>query len=128
MSYGRNLIIALDQLLNAATGGKADETLSSRWGRTRHSNPIAGLASRILDKIDPDHAWDAIERKPGEETEEPHHMGGYEPNRKVEEAALGLALERDDVDDFAMGKAEVAAKRQRFREAARDKARGGVGK
>lgn len=37
--YLRNNLIALDQQLNALTGGWPDETLSSRCGRLGHRNP-----------------------------------------------------------------------------------------
>lgn len=33
MSYLKNVIIALDQLVNALTGGNPDETISSRIGK-----------------------------------------------------------------------------------------------
>lgn len=33
MSYGKNVLIALDQLINAIMGGWADETFSSRCWR-----------------------------------------------------------------------------------------------
>lgn len=125
------MLVAGDQFLNVALkpiglgSGHPDETLSAFWGRGG-GGPVARLIMRGLDKLDKDHGFDAIERKPGEETEEPHHMGGYETKRTIEDAALDLALQRADVDDYAMGQAESAAKRQRLREAARDKAQGDV--
>ena len=52
MDYLKNLLIAVDQLVNALIGGWADETLSSRAHRT---NPFL---ERLIDGIlffDPDH-------------------------------------------------------------------------
>jgi len=37
--YFRNVLIGIDQLANAATGGWPDETLSSRCGRLGHRYP-----------------------------------------------------------------------------------------
>lgn len=52
--YIRFVLIAIDQLLNAVTGGYADETLSSRiW---RHANAVPAkrrwvVACKLVDKI-----------------------------------------------------------------------------
>ena len=42
MSYGKNLLIAVDQLVNTLTGGWPDETLSSRARRA----PLAHACHR----------------------------------------------------------------------------------
>ena len=49
-----NILIALDQLVNAWAGGDPDETLSSRAAKRVHKRGWYWFA-RILDKIDPGH-------------------------------------------------------------------------
>jgi hypothetical protein len=128
VGYWYNLGVAFDQLANAAAKGKPDETLSGRWGRTRDRDKIADLASRALDHIDPDHAFDAIELHPRTGEAESHHMGDYEERRKAEEAALKLALSPESIsgelqlDDATMNLASMGALRQQLRELARDRA------
>jgi len=125
MGYRRNLAVAFDQFLNVLLwpfglgSGKPDETLSSAWGRG--VGPIAGLASRILNKIDADHAFDAIERFPGTTIDEPHHGVMYEAYRKVEEAAMRAALADEGLSEGMLAYAERGFKRQRFREEMRDR-------
>ncbi len=122
MSYWYNLGVAFDQLANAFRGGAPDETLSSRWGRTRDASKIADLASRALNRIDLDHAFDAIEVNPRTGAPEPHHLGDYEKRREREEACLLVALaSEEELDEETMALAEMAALRQRLREASRDK-------
>lgn len=48
--YFRNVLIGLDQLANAATGGWPDETLSSRCGRLIHRSPYKYWA-RVIDML-----------------------------------------------------------------------------
>ena len=56
MSYGKNLLIAVDQLINTLTGGWPDETLSSRAyrmavdGHPWLMRAIDGLAMLFGDK------------------------------------------------------------------------------
>ena len=56
MSYGKNLLIAVDQLVNTLTGGWPDETLSSRAyrmavdGHPWLRRAIDGLAMLFGDK------------------------------------------------------------------------------
>lgn len=124
MSYGRKVVIALDQLINALCGGWPDETLSSRAARLRYTNPIFRQLARFLDWIDTDHSFDALEYEPGTTKPEPHHQGDYFVRRAEEEAALKLALACDDpdaLDVVVMQLAETAAKRQRLREEMRDR-------
>lgn len=61
MGYLRRLFISLDQLANTVIGGMPDETISSRWGRTRKLNRVADLGCKILDKIDTDHCEMSVE-------------------------------------------------------------------
>lgn len=46
----KQVLVALDQALNALLGGWADETLSSRCWRLRHL-PAWGTARRVLDAV-----------------------------------------------------------------------------
>jgi hypothetical protein len=62
--YVWRVLVSLNQLLNAATGGEPDETLSSRWGRTRGRKRFARFACWLLDKLKPCHCATAIERGP----------------------------------------------------------------
>lgn len=56
-SYLRNVWLALDQLLNALTGGDPDETVSSRCGRRLLATDcrLCGALCRMLDVFWPDH-------------------------------------------------------------------------
>lgn len=60
MSYILNLLIAIDQLFNALTGGSCDETFSSRTYR-RSQSSIHWMALRnLIDWVfffDPDHCY-----------------------------------------------------------------------
>lgn len=47
MSRVREVLIAIDQLLNAIAGGYADETMSARCWRLRAQQPYAALRSAI---------------------------------------------------------------------------------
>jgi len=68
-----NILIGLDQFGNAILGGDPDETISSRLGKlkTRHGGtipwyrPLAKITDWGLDKIDPGHSVDAIEKDEG---------------------------------------------------------------
>jgi hypothetical protein len=73
--YLINLLIGIDQLGNALTGGDPDETISSRIGKIkRHHNgvvpwrrPLTKIIDFALDKIDPNHSIDAIEEDEGKD-------------------------------------------------------------
>lgn len=68
--YLWNLLIAIDQLLNAVLGGDPDETISSRMGRWRY---LGGWRARIakpvcwlLNAVDPGHCADSVELDGGQ--------------------------------------------------------------
>jgi len=70
-NYPMRVLIAIDQLGNALTGGSEDETISSRLGRLKRARGgtltwgdwwgIAKPLDAVLDWIDPGHSIDAIE-------------------------------------------------------------------
>jgi len=76
VKYARNILIALDQLLNTLAGGDADETISSVIGKMKRSNdgevprrhPIYKLTDWFLEKIDPGHSEDHIEEDEGKDS------------------------------------------------------------
>ncbi|RMG79945.1 MAG: hypothetical protein D6712_18870 [Chloroflexi bacterium] len=56
-----HIVIAFDQLGNAATGGSEDETISSRAGRAKkEGRKWAIILCRILDWLDPGHCERSI--------------------------------------------------------------------
>lgn len=69
--YLLGVLIGIDQLGNALAYGDPDETISSRIGRIkrRHGGQVprrylvARILDRVLDRIDPGHCIDAIERE-----------------------------------------------------------------
>lgn len=62
MWYCKNLLIAIDQLVNALLGGHADETLSSRAHRARLiGKPLAAEVIDWLFFFDKDHCREAFE-------------------------------------------------------------------
>jgi hypothetical protein len=60
--YARNVLVAIDQLLNALTGGDPDETVSSRLAK--RPGWIGRAACWLLDRVDPGHC--ARVREPDE--------------------------------------------------------------
>ena len=73
--YFRKQLIAIDQLLNAATGGYPDETISSRLGRAdAEGDGFADAACDILGAIEKDHCKKSIEFTTTGEPD-PHHLG-----------------------------------------------------
>ena len=65
MGYGKSVLIALDQLVNALCGGWPDETLSSRAWRW-HLTGVRSWPLRLLDSIarffgDKDHCRESYE-------------------------------------------------------------------
>lgn len=72
-TYTRNLLVALDQLLNVLFGGDPDETVSSRLGRVqrRHGGriptrrPVSKVLQKTLDTIDRGHCRKSIEHDEG---------------------------------------------------------------
>jgi len=66
--YVKNLLIALDQLINTVFGGDPDETISSRFGKRSRSNIIRQRIDRLFfweqnhtgNSIEPDEGKDAV--------------------------------------------------------------------
>ena len=50
MTYGKNLLIAVDQLINAVIGGYCDETLSSRAWRWAQ-NGVRAWPRSFIDRL-----------------------------------------------------------------------------
>ena len=75
MGWFMNVLIGIDQLGNAITGGDPDETISSRIGKIKRkhggtipwSRPLIKIIDRGLDSIDPNHSIDAIEEDEGKD-------------------------------------------------------------
>jgi hypothetical protein len=71
--YLLNVLISLDQLVNSVLLGDPDETISSRIGRIKvkwggvvpRSRPVVRIVDYVLDRIDPGHSINAIERDRG---------------------------------------------------------------
>lgn len=63
-----NILIAVDQLGNAIMFGDPDETISSRCAKHLEHDDGWGWLARFLDKIDPGHSRDSIERDEGEDS------------------------------------------------------------
>lgn len=64
--WGRNLLLAIDQLGNALIRGHPDETISSRAAKSaRRGKRWACVLCRMLDWIDPDHCERSIEADRG---------------------------------------------------------------
>jgi len=73
--WALNVLIGIDQLANALTGGDPDETISSRLGKIKSKHggeipwyrPLSRIVDWGLDKIDPGHSIDAIEPDEGKD-------------------------------------------------------------
>jgi hypothetical protein len=67
--YLWNILISIDQLLSAMTGGAPDETVSSRFGKAARDGSKFGVAGAwVLDKIfGKDHCKESIEELEGSE-------------------------------------------------------------
>lgn len=64
--YLYNILIGIDQLINAILGGDPDETLSSHIGkRAKKGCKVSIFLSKILDIVDKDHCEKAIEKDEG---------------------------------------------------------------
>jgi len=113
MSWKNEVIIGLDQLANALTGGTADETISSRTGR----DDLHKIAQRIMDHFEDDHAVRSVEYTPWG-TVDPHHMGEINTELMLEWDTLMQVLDsKQNVDVFTeetMLAANRAAKRLRL--------------
>lgn len=70
-----NILIGIDQLGNTILGGDPDETISSRLGKLKVKHrgkipwyrPLSKIVDWGLDKIDPGHSVDAIEKDEGKD-------------------------------------------------------------
>jgi len=63
--YMWNLLIAVDQAINAVLGGDPDETLSSRMGKQVERCKLCRWVCRLLGKVDRDHCIKSIEADRG---------------------------------------------------------------
>jgi len=65
--YFWNLLISIDQLCNTILGGYPDETMSSRMGKhlVKKDCRLCRFICSLLNKIDPNHCIDAIEKDEG---------------------------------------------------------------
>jgi len=63
--YFRNLLVAIDQLINSILFGDPDETLSSRLGKNRKNCFVCDFICKFLDKIDRRHCSKSIEKDEG---------------------------------------------------------------
>lgn len=62
-----NVLIALDQLVNAILFGDPDETMSSRMSKRRSTCLFCGWVCRLLDVLDPGHCARSIEPDEGKD-------------------------------------------------------------
>lgn len=66
-AYLFEVLIALDQLLNALLGGYADETISSRAEKARRRGRLWGcVLCRVLHVFDPGHCENSLEADEGQ--------------------------------------------------------------
>lgn len=94
--WALNVLIGIDQLGNALTGGDPDETISSRLGKMKFKHggeipwyrPMSRIVDWGLDKIDPGHSIDAIEPDEGKDAVVDNKM------------LVGLMLMRKALDNF----------------------------
>ena len=63
--YFLNLLIAIDQGLNALFAGDPDETLSSRCGKRVHNNRFCRWVCNLLHRVDKRHCERSIEADEG---------------------------------------------------------------
>jgi hypothetical protein len=61
VTYLKNLLISLDQLLNAVLLGNPDETLSSRMGKRVATCKFCAWFCKLLDRVDYRHCQESIE-------------------------------------------------------------------
>ena len=72
--YALNVLIGFDQWINTWFRGDPDETISSRIGKQKmiHGGnipfwryPFLNFIDKMLDRLDPNHSVDAIEKNEG---------------------------------------------------------------
>lgn len=63
--YAWNILVAIDQLANALFGGDPDETLSSRCGKRVSKCRLCRWLCQWLERIDPGHCQQSIEKDEG---------------------------------------------------------------
>jgi hypothetical protein len=62
-NYIFNILIALDELLNAICGGEPDETLTFRLAKDREQGSVVGcVLCKFLDIFEKDHCTKSVER------------------------------------------------------------------
>jgi hypothetical protein len=74
-SYGWNILIGVDQLLNAVLAGDPDETISGRIGKVKlhHGGripwrrPVLKITDWLLERIDKNHTIKSIEDDEGKD-------------------------------------------------------------
>lgn len=59
--YYLRVLLAIDRLANALLGGDDTETISSRSGRHVGDSDIASALAVLLDVVDDDHVFDALD-------------------------------------------------------------------
>lgn len=79
--YVFNVLIALDKLLNALTGGHPHEMLSSRLGKDRDRGCIIScVLCRFLNIFEADHCTKSIAR---DRARRPSHYNNVDKNNRV---------------------------------------------
>ncbi len=65
--YGKNVLVALDQLVNAITGGDPDESVSSRIAKHQDDCLPCQWACWLIERVDPGHCTKAVEPDEGKD-------------------------------------------------------------
>lgn len=109
----RDVGMGLDQLLNVVTGGRPDETLSSRTARTGLGNWL----DRLTSYFQVDHSVRSIEYTPWG-TIDPHHVSELDPALAADwDKLIQVVTSPRDMDAFTpdvLAAADRAAKRLRY--------------
>jgi hypothetical protein len=64
--YWRNILVAIDQLINTLAGGDPDETISSRCGKKVADSRLCRFVCLVLHRFDNNHCAMNIEKDEGE--------------------------------------------------------------